>query len=365
MSASTVVVTFAPIVVDERTVGCQRGSLLMSSSCDHAEADAARHPECGGCRASLLCDERVDRDWFYSPEEVLAAARCGAVLRPTPKRCLLDPTGNVTAEREAIAVPERPGSWFGDAGADGRMLDQDQTDLLIRSELWRRATRDLAGAVENHAELEGILGPMMQLEFDAERDKIVGHQQRGGISSDPLVRLLAFRAWGDRDRRWFEDRGVRKGEAVAFVHRANPISVCALLWPGESAIGTAVDDALPGQVVALNPGGAYTHRLRYEVSDRPRTPPADWRAERDRGHAHSDEVLIGSHGFRTGDRVQIAPAVGGGADYVVNRIDGNRFTLSTERTERGEPIDGSRDQPRRGDSRPPVPPWARDRRRRP
>lgn len=26
--------------------------------------------------------------------------------------------------------------------------------------------------------------------------------QRGGIHSDPLVRLLAFRAWGDRDRAW-------------------------------------------------------------------------------------------------------------------------------------------------------------------
>jgi hypothetical protein len=27
-------------------------------------------------------------------------------------------------------------------------------------------------------------------------------EQRGGIHSDPLVRLLAFRAWGDRDRSW-------------------------------------------------------------------------------------------------------------------------------------------------------------------
>ncbi len=26
--------------------------------------------------------------------------------------------------------------------------------------------------------------------------------QRGGIHSDPLVRLLAFRAWGERERAW-------------------------------------------------------------------------------------------------------------------------------------------------------------------
>jgi len=41
------------------------------------------------------------------------------------------------AERMAIADAERPGSWFGEDGADGRMLTQEATDMLIRDELWR------------------------------------------------------------------------------------------------------------------------------------------------------------------------------------------------------------------------------------
>jgi hypothetical protein len=41
----------------------------------------------------------------------------------------LDPTGEEAVERQVIAEEPRPGSWFGDDAADGRMLTQEQTDL--------------------------------------------------------------------------------------------------------------------------------------------------------------------------------------------------------------------------------------------
>ena len=39
--------------------------------------------------------------------------------------------------------------------------------------------------------------------------EVCATRQRGGIDSDPMVRLLAYRAWGDRDRTWFERRSER------------------------------------------------------------------------------------------------------------------------------------------------------------
>ena len=63
------------------------------------------------------------------------------------------------------------------------------------------------------------MGPLDELRLtDAEREAVAdkprpgvryvgvgGHvEQRGGIHSDPLVRLLAYRKWANRDRAWFE-----------------------------------------------------------------------------------------------------------------------------------------------------------------
>src|SRR5262245_39558954 len=106
-------------------------------------------------------------------------------------------SGNRISESLALLDEPRPGSWFGDEGADGRMLDQQQANVLIRSELWSHARGSVADFVDNHAELEGILGPLRQAELVMSQDDgdgrraytVVARQQRGGISSDPLVRL--------------------------------------------------------------------------------------------------------------------------------------------------------------------------------
>jgi len=193
-------------------------------------------------------------------------------------------SGDRISESLALIDAPRPGSWFGDEGADGRMLDQQQADVLIRSQLWSHASGSAAGFVANHAELEGILGPLQQIELamsqgNADRPRahtFVARQQRGGISSDPLVRLLAFRAWGDRDQHWFEDRGVRKGEWVA-IHR----EMVVLAWPGEAAMGKAATDARPGERVTVSWNGGRSTAGNIRVSDRLRTPPADYRP----GHA--------------------------------------------------------------------------------
>jgi hypothetical protein len=103
--------------------------------------------------------------------------------------------------------------------------------------------------------------------------------QRGGIDSDPLVRLLAYRAWRDRDRRWFTDRGVRSGDLVAATRRDLDTAAVALAWQGEPVLGRAVADARPGELVqvardataAPAPRGAAAERFR--VTDRLRAEP--------------------------------------------------------------------------------------------
>jgi hypothetical protein len=192
------------------------------------------------------------------------------------------------AERAAIADPERPGSWFGEPGADGRMLTQEATDMLIRDELWREVAPTTSPA--EREELLGILGapqvvllpsPLQASGADPElTDRFhVANVQRGGIDSDPLVRLLAFRAWGHRDRRWFEDRGVRQGEPVSdpdFWSEPEAQPVIARARPGELVLGNALHDARPGEELWIAPVGRHReHRGRYHrrsvrVGDRPR-----------------------------------------------------------------------------------------------
>jgi hypothetical protein len=126
------------------------------------------------------------------------------------------------AERAAIADEARPGVWVQmppsdvlinidhfKPNGDGRALTQDETDLLIARELFREhsddATRIIVSTWLKHGLYFQLAEPI---------------QQRGGIHSDPLVRLLAIRAWGDRDRAWRKRDtarallGVRRDEAV-------------------------------------------------------------------------------------------------------------------------------------------------------
>jgi hypothetical protein len=181
-------------------------------------------------------------------------------MLPAVVTSLLDPTGEVVAERQAIADEPRPGSWFGDKGADGRMLTQDETDQLIRAELHGVALATAAPATV--AELTSILGAPHHVDLAFEgRGRAPLHRaikQRGGLDSDPLVRLLAFRAWGHRDRRWFVDRGVRTGDPIAVIGADAPASSgrwepteIAVSRPHDHVIGIAQGDAPPGAAVRV------------------------------------------------------------------------------------------------------------------
>ncbi|MEJ7601256.1 MAG: hypothetical protein WKG01_25350 [Kofleriaceae bacterium] len=107
------------------------------------------------------------------------------------------------AERDAVADHERPGVWievhFDDpiSPHDGRTLSQHATDLLIVNEVLRREP-DHADELRPFLPPRGV--PMSWLITLG--DGVTATQQRGGIHSDPLVRLLAYRTWGDRDRTW-------------------------------------------------------------------------------------------------------------------------------------------------------------------
>lgn len=183
----------------------------------------------------------------------------------------------LTAEERAAHDEEpRPG-----VGREGEMLGQDQTDLRIRRELFTFARAD------EREELVEIMG----------RDSVAGFatcvEQRGGLDSDPMVRLLAYRAWGDRDRAWFATRGIQTGEAVTLTFEVMPSLYVGLAWPNERVLGTARTSAMPGQMievrlhdpsdepfrdwpVELSGTGDFRDRGDHVgvllVSDRPRTP---------------------------------------------------------------------------------------------
>ena len=109
------------------------------------------------------------------------------------------------AERAAVADHERPGVWLEtaaaddrdpvDFGGDGRAFSQHETDALIAFELHERS--DAAA----RAELVAAVGPILPVRL-VDAAFATASQQRGGLHSDPLLRLLAYRAWGDRDRAW-------------------------------------------------------------------------------------------------------------------------------------------------------------------
>jgi len=135
-------------------------------------------------------------------------------VKPAPPLIERDPTPeDLEAERDQ----PRPGVWGGEQGADFRALTQDQTDALIRAELVLSAT-----AAERDDVIRAV-GTPRAVDLDAHRDIgdgqqvrgiVLAHCQRGGIDSDPLVRVLARRAWRDRDRQWFELRAARVRDAT-------------------------------------------------------------------------------------------------------------------------------------------------------
>lgn len=133
------------------------------------------------------------------------------------------------AEREAVADEPRAGIWWQPGWMTGgphdqRELTQEQTDSLIGLELRQlindhpdgpmtRATSAYAPAsidvvietpserrvLPSIASVRTTIGGLSPRVMTLARTM---HRQRTGIHSDPLIRLLAYRAWGDRDRVW-------------------------------------------------------------------------------------------------------------------------------------------------------------------
>jgi hypothetical protein len=187
------------------------------------------------------------------------------------------PRGDEAAERAAADDRPRPGLWAGEERADLRPLTQDETDLLIRFEL--HASVGLGEADD----LRQAIGRPRGIGIRNGELTLCASCQRGGIDSDPLVRVLAWRAWRDRDRRWFDDRGVRKGDRVTVIskgtipgQRSNWRPRIALARPSEGVAGIVLADAAPGerpQLELLHPELDHPDLLiLVRVSDRPRSP---------------------------------------------------------------------------------------------
>jgi len=246
---------------------------------------------------------------------------------------LLDPLPDPAAEARAVAAArddtERPGTWYGDEGADGRQLTQDLTDCLIRAELWHTASlgekQELEGAI---GKPRGMFVPGSQV-FDGRDTRM--WSQRGGIDSDPLVRLLAYRAWGERDRRWFEERGVRKGERV-IIHGSGGV----FAWTPDLAawspntIRVALADAWPGQLVEVKSNTIDGSMIgQNRVGDRLRDEPADRPDPREdvppiellRGYLGFDELRIEYDPMK---RWSVVAAVKNGVERAVFVTDQDR-----------------------------------------
>jgi hypothetical protein len=136
-----------------------------------------------------------------------------AVAQVTPPHAhpsLLGDRELTPEERAAHDEDPRPGVWAGEHGADLCKLTQEETDGLIRSELALNAA-----SKTERADVMRAIGSSGSWLVDPPATV-----QRGGIDSDPLVRLLAYRAWGNRDQRWFEADAVEQ-RAVALQKRVS------------------------------------------------------------------------------------------------------------------------------------------------
>jgi hypothetical protein len=167
---------------------------------------------------------------------------------------------------EAARDAPRPGVWAGEDGADLRALTQDETDALIRRELVSLTP------LSERMQLRQAVGGILDLPGWSSPVRRIPRVQRGGIDSDPLVRVLARRAWGDRDYAWFEHRGVFEGDPVTVPPAATQrlaVPFVARAWAGETVLGNALQDAGPGQGVDVR-FAAGGRRQHCRVSDRVR-----------------------------------------------------------------------------------------------
>lgn len=140
---------------------------------------------------------------------------------------LLDERDLTAEERASVADEPRPGIVLRRSsrrGPDGYtllppveiVLTQQDTNALIETELANHAGNSVA-----------VRDDMLRLFAKPPTQVVVGEppaaasEQRGGIHEDPVVRLLAFRAFGDRDRDWF-DVHVEANEGPIVVGRDTP-----------------------------------------------------------------------------------------------------------------------------------------------
>jgi hypothetical protein len=232
----------------------------------------------------------------------------------------------------------RPGVWAGESGADLRLLTQEETDLLIRSELI------IMAGVHDQETIAMACGYSTVGDVKAVAvGSRIAYRQRGGIDSDPLVRLLAHRAWGDRDRQWFELRGVRTGDKVAHVrptYNTGEFHI-ARSWHPVEEVGHALADARPGEIVqARIDTSRLGHRMTVDgrevimqgvvnvqcrVSDRLRDLTA-WNASFDRSAAMDMAYMMGTVRPPAPRPVVYSPEsyrilIGGGVSVAIARGD--------------------------------------------
>src|SRR5689334_16335453 len=138
-------------------------------------------------------------------------------------------------ERAITAEEARPGVWVEEYSGfrgrprvvgDGRLLTQFQTDCLIVIELLDTAIGrpEEARVQETVRSIYPSTTAMPRLTwFDRGFTRMaVARRQRGGIHSEPVIRLLAFRAWQHRDRKW------RAADTDAVLQRAGMWNIGAL-----------------------------------------------------------------------------------------------------------------------------------------
>lgn len=130
-----------------------------------------------------------------------------------------------------------------------RRLSQDETDVRIRRLLLALAQP------EDRDELARLVGPIPSPGL-GERTAM----QHGGLDSDPLIRVLALRAWGRRDLSFSFERGVRRDDLVQLIIGAEPLVARAQL--DQPVLGTALGDAGPGAWLEV----AVVDALRYDAS---------------------------------------------------------------------------------------------------
>jgi len=155
----------------------------------HAPREGSNPQGLIGCS----CGWRIKKDRTIDPDTQLAYH----VAFVTGRRSLLNRDDDEPGRAEIEAMEARPG-YACDASASRtephyERLNQEYTDALIVQEL-----RDQQVPSNELDDFERLAGHFVAP--GVHRWGVT--TQIGGVHSDPLVRLLAFRAWGRRDLDW-------------------------------------------------------------------------------------------------------------------------------------------------------------------